>query len=105
MLGLAEALLGRALTRARLDDLLLMAVEEPGNPRRSFDLNLYPAGLALASVLPDLDPMLRQLMISPAEGRRVLDRFADRTLGHVSGGTGRAGEAFVTLYFGAEPIQ
>ena len=105
VLRLAEALLGRSLTRAKLDDLLLMAVEEPGSPRRSFDLNLYPAGLALASVLPDLDLMLRQLMISPVEGRRVLDRFADRTLGHVSGGTGRGGEDFVTLYFGAEPIQ
>ena len=60
---------------------------------------------ALASVLPDIGPVLTQLSISPAAGQLVLGRFADGTLGHVAGGTGRAGEPFVTLYLGAGPIQ
>jgi len=102
---LGQALLERALRTAAADDLLLMAVEEPGNPRRSFDLNLYPAGIALTAAMPLVEATLKSLAISRSATRRGLDRFGDATLGHVAGGQGRGGEDFATIYFGAEPIQ
>lgn len=103
--ALGLALLDRALLRASADDLLLMAVEEPGNPRRSFDLNLYPAQLTLDEAKAEIGKALSAFAIPPAGARAALARFGGRTLGHVSAGTGRGGDAFATVYFGAEPIQ
>lgn len=104
-LDIALALLERAVLRVPAEALLLMRVEEPGNPRRSFDLNLYPAELTVR----DLGPLFDALAVGfelPAEAiARLRAAMGEGVLGHVSGGIGRDAEPFLTLYFGIEPFQ
>ncbi|HSH42839.1 MAG TPA: hypothetical protein VK973_12015 [Arenicellales bacterium] len=77
---------------------LYLDVSERGNPRRSFDLNLYPAGLhvgrfaeQIRNAAVSLDAPLRDL-------DRLLAMVSDRPFGHISGGLSRDGEEYFTFY-------
>ena len=100
----AAALLDRAgpLTQSR--SVLMMEVEEPGNPRRSWDLNVYAADLKLRDVSAMIDLAANQFS---APRSRVDHVFGDgrRPLGHLAGGVGRGGKEFVTVYYGKESRQ
>ena len=80
---------------------MTLAVEEPGNPRLSLDINLYPAGLRLPAVDQPLAPVLRELAIPPDQWQAAREHAGAVTLGHVAAGIGRNGEIFATIYFGA----
>jgi hypothetical protein len=84
-------------------ELLLMEVEEPGNPRRSCDLNVYDAGLRINDVADLLDAALRDFAVPKIPAQSVFQSAGDRALGHLSAGVGRNGREFVTVYFGVEP--
>jgi tryptophan halogenase len=81
-------------------EFLVMEVEESGNPRRSCDLNVYDAGLRLGDITDLLEVALRDFGVAPA--RSVFGRAEDKALGHLSGGVGRSGQEFLTVYFGVE---
>jgi hypothetical protein len=95
-------LLARIAPFADSGELLLMEVEEPDNPRRSCDLNVYDAGLHMHDISDLVGAALSDFAVPSAQGRAVFDRVGDRTLGHLSAGVGRNGQEFVTLYFGVE---
>ena len=75
--------------RTAADTLLVMAVEEPGNPRRSFDLNVYPAGLTVAAEAfhPTVLVGMRNRLRASARPRRLFDDVTT---------TARAGESTAT---------
>jgi hypothetical protein len=98
----ALALLSRLAAFADSGELLLMEVEEPGNPRWSCDLNVYDAGLRMRDIADLLDATATDFSIGPERAHAVFDRAADRMLGHLSAGVGRDGQEFVTVYFGVE---
>jgi tryptophan 7-halogenase len=83
-------------------ELLLLEVQEPGNLRRSCDLNVYDAALRLREVADLLDAALLDFAVPKPRARSVFDRAQDKALGHLSAGVGRNGEEFVTIYFGVE---
>jgi tryptophan halogenase len=83
------------------NDLMLLEVEE-GTERRSFDLNLYPAKLVLRQVAPALDRLCDDFGVPRAQFDAVFDPILGLRLGHISGGYGRDGRSFVTIYFGVE---
>jgi hypothetical protein len=95
-------LLSRMTGFANSGELLLMEVEEPPNPRRSCDLNVYDAGLRMHEIADLIDATLHDFAVSQARGRTVFDRAGERALGHISAGIGRDGQEFVTIYFGVE---
>jgi len=95
-------LLARIARFADTGELLLMEVEEPDNPRRSCDLNVYDAGVGMHDISDLIDTTLKDFAVPAAQGRAVFDRASDRALGHLSAGVGRDGQEFVTLYFGVE---
>ncbi len=98
----ALALLELACRAAEAREILLMEVDEPGNARRSLDINLYEAELRLRDV-GDLVATIAKDFAIPGERRQAV--FADRgdlLLGHLSAGVGRDGQEFVTLYYGIE---
>lgn len=98
----AAALLDRAAPLAQSGGILMMEVEEPGNPRRSWDLNVYDAELSLKDVA-DLIELVAEDFAAPR--RRVeeaLSRKGRLPLGHLSAGIGRGGKEFVTFYYGVE---
>ena len=79
----------------------LLEVEEPGNPRRSFDINLADA----KKTLNELADLLGPVFDDAAAGAMLdalLSREGSAQMGHFAAGTARSGVPFVTLYFGAE---
>lgn len=101
----AEQIVDLAAGRIRQDDsfVYVKAVEE-GNPRNSFDLNFYKAGLRVG----DLYPMLAALCERYAIPRSQLDELnaeaGSRPFGHLSGGIGRDGQDFLTVYYEIEAM-
>lgn len=99
---LALCLLDLARPRCSDDDLMYMDVEEEGTRRRSFDLNLYAAGLAVADAADALEALAGDYGLGPGLPARLPVAGPGDELGHVSGGGDRSGRDFATLYFGVE---
>jgi hypothetical protein len=98
----ALGLVSRTAALADSGELMLMEVEEPGNPRRSCDLNVYDAGLQLRDIADLLDETLRDFEVPAAQARSTFGRSERTALGHLSAGMARDGSEFVTVYFGVE---
>jgi tryptophan halogenase len=95
-------LLGRAAARAPGVGVLMMEVDEPGNPRCSWDLNLYDAELTVGDVADVIETAAADFGVGCES---MSEAFAPRrasALGHVAGGAGRDGEEFLTIYYGVE---
>lgn len=78
---------------------LYVEASEEGNPRRSFDVNLYKANLSVGDVRPILADVARHFRILPETFEPWLQRIAGRTLGHISGGLDKDGRDFMTTYY------
>jgi tryptophan 7-halogenase len=98
----ALRLLARVAAFADTGQLFLMEVEEPGNPRRSCDLNVYDAELRLSQIADLVEAALVDFAVPQPQARAALDRSRDPALGHLSAGVGRGGQEFVTIYYGVE---
>ncbi|MEP6563580.1 MAG: hypothetical protein ABJB10_00490 [Mesorhizobium sp.] len=81
--------------------IFFMEVQEDGSPRHSFDINMYSAGLQVAAVEQAIRRLGKAYAIAPAKLDEFLSRITGEPLGHLSGGLGRNGRDFATLYFGA----
>jgi hypothetical protein len=95
-------LLARAAARTDARHLFLMAVDEPGNPRRSYDINVYRAELHLRDIADLVGAAATELAVPQPQVRALLERSGALALGHLSAGRGRDGEEFVTVYYGVE---
>ena len=82
--------------------ILYLEVTEENNPRRSFDINLYRAGIQLRELYPFLLNMFRHYGIPPEEFRTLYTRDKAETFGHLSGGIDREGKDFLTVYYGVK---
>ena len=89
-----------ALATAREPALQYLEVHEPDNGRRSFDLNLYDAGLQVRDLLPLLLRMRDLYGIRPGQFLALVDQIRHRALGHLAGGVHRDGRDFFNVYYG-----
>ena len=101
-LDYALRLVSQTASLADAGEVLLMEVEESGNPRRSCDLNVYDAGLRLSDIADLLEHALRDFAVPAVIAAPVFAGSSAKALGHFSAGVGRDGEEFVTVYFGVE---
>ncbi|MBK0395000.1 hypothetical protein [Ramlibacter algicola] len=83
---------------------LFELVDEEGNPRRSFDINLYPAALHVAAVEKQLLDAALRLGVSSSDIGSLLDRYGRLPLGHLSGGLDRTGQEFLSIYAELAPM-
>jgi len=81
--------------------LRFLEVTEPGNPRRSVDLNLADKGVKVA----DYHSALLDLLGRDPAAEAYLQHCKADSLGHVAAGTNREGKAFGTLYHGAHRVS
>jgi tryptophan halogenase len=101
-----DALSGACLALARANDgehagLLLLEVERRGAGRRSFDLRLYGGSLTVG----DARALVRaagSVFDLGDRGWAALEPSAACELGHLSGGRDDRGDAFLTVYYGAQ---
>jgi tryptophan halogenase len=100
---IAGGFLDMAAARMNEQDIFFMEVAEDNNPRRSFDINFYDAELTLDAVTPLLADTWRHFDIEAERADALTSPLKRQPLGHLSGGTGRDGSEFLTIYFGVEP--
>ncbi len=98
----ARALLGLAVARVPAAQLQLLEVEEDGNARRSFDLNVYDAGLAVRDAQAALARLREHFGVRPGQFQALYDQVRAKPLGHLAGGVHRDGAPFATVYYGVE---
>jgi len=96
------ALAGPRLRRG--DSFVYVEAEEEGNPRRSFDLNLYKARLPVDALQPALAALGERYGIDPDALAGTLAPAAGRPFGHLSGAVGRDGRDFLTVYYELEAL-
>jgi len=101
----AKAILGLASARIPHHDILYLEVSEEDNPRRSFDINVYRAGLQIGELYPILLKTWRHYSIPAEKWHELYGRVASKTFGHLSGGIDRGGKDFLSVYYGVEGIQ
>ncbi|HMA89270.1 MAG TPA: hypothetical protein VKP89_11055 [Burkholderiales bacterium] len=97
---IAQSVLELAAARAPAQQLQYLEVQEPGNGRRSFDLNLYNARLQVKDVQPQLYRMRDLFAVRPGQFQALYDQIMTKPLGHLAGGVHRNGKDFFNLYYG-----
>ena len=98
----ADELISLALARIPARDLLYLEVTEEGNPRRSFDINVYRANLQLAEVYPLLSMLCRRHSIPFDTFHSLYNGIKMKRFGHLAAGADREGNNFFTAYYGVE---
>lgn len=98
----AAAVLKLAAARAEPRALQFLEVSEEDSGRRSFDLNVYDAGLTLRDAQAPLSRLRQHFAVRPGQFQALYDQVSARRLGHIAGGVHRDGEAFATVYYGVE---
>lgn len=88
-----------ARQRSNALEWMYLEANEPGLLRQSFDVNLYSAKLRLRSLAPALSAACEHFGIANAAATNWLAEAGNATLGHVSGGVGRDGQPFLTVYY------
>ena len=101
----AKAILDLASARIPHHDILYLEVSEEDNPRRSFDINVYRAGLQVGELYPILLKAWQHYSIPAERWHDLYGRVASKAFGHLSGGIDRGGKDFLTVYYGVEGIQ
>lgn len=84
------------------EPLMYLEVNEEGNARASFDLNVHAAELRMRDVEPQLRGLRAHFRIPPAVFEAACAPVRGAPLGHLSGGRSRAGTEFATIYFTGE---
>ena len=96
--GLAQDIVRTAAQRRPDASMLYLEVSEAGNPRTSFDINLYKSAMLVA----DASAQLRQagdfFEIAAAGIEAQLQRLGHCPLGHLSSGVDRHGQPFLSVY-------
>lgn len=100
----ARAIIRHGYRRAPDAAFLYVEVSEQGNPRCSFDINLYKGGLRVAHAATELRAAAASFGIEPAAIETQLQRLAACPLGHLSGGLDRHGQEFLSVYAEIQPL-
>lgn len=93
-----------AAERIGNDSFVYVEAAEEGNPRKSFDINFYKAGLRVGDLRPALSALWRRYAIPGEPGHGIPERAGACPFGHLSGGLGRDGSDFLTVYYELEGI-
>lgn len=94
----AQAVVRLGAGRQPKASMLYLEVSETGNPRRSFDINLYKTGLLVADASEQLRRAGAHLSVAPDLLESQLTLLGGRPLGHLSAGIDRHGNAFLSVY-------
>jgi hypothetical protein len=103
-LELARAIVRRAAMRNPQAAFLYLEASETGNPRRSFDINLYKSGLRVGDAAAELRALARHFAIAAGDLEEQLRQLGELPLGHVSGGCDRRGAEFLSIYAEIAPL-
>lgn len=95
----AMSILELASARISEPEFLYIEVSEAGNPRKSFDLNLYSAGLTIGDIARPVRQVAIDLGVNQDKMNQLMPAIKDKLFGHLSAGTGRDGKEYFTVYY------
>ena len=95
---IAKAIITKAASKVPTTELLFVEVQEENTARLSFDINLYETGMTIRDLQPLLLELCEHFTINEKEFSELMTRTEDDLAGHLSGGTDRNGNAFLTTY-------
>lgn len=96
--NIAKTIVTQAAGKVATTELLFVEVHEENSQRLSFDINLYETGMTIRDLQPMLLALSEHFMIDKKEFAELMKRTGDDLAGHLSGGTDRNGNAFLTTY-------
>ena len=85
--------------RRREKQYIFVEVSESGNPRKSFDLNLYPAGMRVGHIADRVTNAAGAFEVPSDKLQRLMPMIRNKFFGHISGGISRTGEEYFTIYY------
>jgi hypothetical protein len=106
--GLFEIVQGitkRASERISHSDIQYLEVTEEGNPRRSFDINIYKAGYRVKELCALLLKAVQDYAIPSGRFQPVYERIKTERFGHLAGGVDRENRDYMTVYYGVKHID
>lgn len=95
----ARSIVALACGRAAAPSFLYLEVSEAGNPRKSFDVNLYEANLRLRQLRSILSKVRDHYAIAPERFDLLYESIGPKLFGHLAGGVDREGRDFLTTYY------
>ena len=98
-LAYVREMVHRAASECLDRSFIYLEVTEEENVRTSFDLNLYKSGLCLHDIHGILVGLQQHYEIRQQDFEKLFQLVGSKLLGHISGGTNRQGEEFLTVYY------
>jgi hypothetical protein len=105
LLEVVQGLIRRAAERIGDSEIQYLEVTEEGNPRKSFDINIYKSGLRLDELWPYLLKALRHYAIPAAGIESLYQTIKPERFGHLAGGVDRENKDFMTVYYGVKHVH
>lgn len=100
----AKDLIDIVSKKTTYDNVYYLDVTEENSPRRSFDINIYKAGLQLKQVYPLLARTAKHYSIPAETFHALYNPIRTEAFGHLSGGISRGEKDFLTVYYGLHEI-
>jgi hypothetical protein len=105
MLDIYQGIIQQAARRIPPVDIQYLEVTEKGNPRRSFDINIYKAGHRLMDLRSLLLRAFQHFSVPSDRVQSLFHRIQGERFGHLAGGVDRENRPFMTVYYGAKRID
>jgi hypothetical protein len=102
--GIAQEIVRLAARVRPQAPFLYLEVTEAGNPRRSFDVNLYKSGLVVADAASQLRTAAVHFGVAGERFEDVLSGMLQMPLGHIAAGCDRRGGEFFSVYAEVAPL-
>lgn len=103
--AVTASIVERALETVTPQAIQFLEVHEAGNPRHSFDINVYKVKARLADWLPALQLAREHFAVPTEPFDALIRRIGAERVGHLAAGVDRHGRDFLTLYYGGTAID
>ena len=102
LIDIVRAMIDLGVGRAGYERVLYLEASEPGNPRRSFDINMLHARVTLAAMERAMQRIGEHFGIEAKTFAGAWQPARGDLFSHVAGGVDRQGRDFLTVYYGLE---
>lgn len=98
----SKDVLNQALKNITLNEVIYLEVSDGNGPRRSFDINVYDAGLRMKHIGQAVIKIFKHFSIPDSIYENIYNPNNNYSFGHISGGVDKEGKAFISIYGGLE---
>ncbi|MBP7230882.1 MAG: hypothetical protein KBA28_03035 [Syntrophaceae bacterium] len=105
LIDASKDILKQSLEKIPLNDVIYLEVADGNGPRRSFDINVYDAGLQMKHIHQPIRKIFQHFSIPDSIYDSIYNPKNEYLFGHISGGVDRNRKAFITIYGGLEKHQ